>query len=243
MGIVLEQHKLKIIENVIALCREPESRKNIPALFLLNASRFLVQSSIMAKKAKKKYKPGEIIKIGQGANAVEINPAHVLKMAERGFTRREVADLYGVSVDSITIYFPGVFNSGAKRVYEIDKKELEKIKNLSAINCTDEEIASGLGVNYRTFKRRKAEDPRVQEAIEEGRNVGKISLRRKKWQLIESGNPTLIIWESKQRLGETDRQDITHRGDCGVMVVPAPLTTDDWDEAARQHYQRISEES
>jgi len=61
---------------------------------------------------------------------------------------------------------------------------------------------------------------------------------------IEEGNPALIIWESKQRLGEQDRQniDIDAKVRGGVLLVPAPVDPESWAAAAAEHQRRLEEE-
>lgn len=82
------------------------------------------------------------------------------------------------------------------------KKDLdpEIIKNLAAINCTMEEIASVMGCSKDTIERRFA------AIVKEGRDTGKVSLRREMWKAVkEKGNITMMIWLSKQLLGYTDK--------------------------------------
>src|SRR3954470_15413821 len=85
--------------------------------------------------------------------------------------------------------------------HEID---LELVKKLAAIACTDEEIASIVGVSHETFKRRKRE-PDFAEMITQARSKGKASLRRIQYQLAEQGNATMAIFLGKNWLGQRDK--------------------------------------
>jgi hypothetical protein len=67
---------------------------------------------------------------------------------------------------------------------EIDWNLAEK---LAQIGCTDEEIASIVGVSYETFMRRKRE-PVTAERLGRARSMCKASLRRIQWKLAEAGN-------------------------------------------------------
>ena len=81
------------------------------------------------------------------------------------------------------------------------KKELDikVIANLSQIGCTQEEIGSVVGISARTLQRRYA------DLIEDNKNKGKASLRKRMWQSALKGNPNMMIWLSKNVLGMKDR--------------------------------------
>jgi alkylhydroperoxidase/carboxymuconolactone decarboxylase family protein YurZ len=81
------------------------------------------------------------------------------------------------------------------------KKELDKeiIANLSQIGCTQEEIGAVVGISARTLQRRFA------DLIEDNKNKGKASLRKRMWASALKGNPNMMIWLSKNYLGMKDR--------------------------------------
>jgi hypothetical protein len=82
--------------------------------------------------------------------------------------------------------------------------DLAELAKLSAMQCTDEEIAAWFGVSSRTIERRR----RVRsfaEIMDRGKAKGRISLRRMQLKLAEEGNPALCIWLGKQLLGQTDQ--------------------------------------
>lgn len=83
---------------------------------------------------------------------------------------------------------------------EIDFKMVEQ---LAAIMCTQEEIASVLGVSVDTLKRR----PGFAEASKKGRDMGKTSLRRYQFVLAKK-SAAMGIFLGKQYLGQTDKPDI-----------------------------------
>jgi hypothetical protein len=92
-------------------------------------------------------------------------------------------------------------------------KEIDEdiIARLSQIGCTQEEIGSIVGISARTLQRRYA------ELLEENKNKGKASLRKKMWEKAMKGDPKLQIWLSKQYLGMKDRT-VTEN-----IVEPLPL--------------------
>jgi alkylhydroperoxidase/carboxymuconolactone decarboxylase family protein YurZ len=81
------------------------------------------------------------------------------------------------------------------------QKELDTkvIANLSQIGCTQEEIGSVVGISARTLQRRYA------DLIEDNKNKGKASLRKRMWQSALKGNPNMMVWLSKNYLGMKDR--------------------------------------
>ena len=98
---------------------------------------------------------------------------------------------------------------------EIDLAELER---LSALQCTDQEIACWFGVTTRTIERRRTE-PKFAAVMERGKAKGRISVRRMQMKLLEQGSAVMGIWLGKQILGQTDQ--ITHEihGDLRTVIL------------------------
>lgn len=93
---------------------------------------------------------------------------------------------------------------------EINLKQLEK---LAEINCSYEEMSSILEVDERTLSRNYV------QVIKKGRDKGKMSLKRKQWEVAMGGNVSMLIWLGKQILGQTDRNEITGNLDTKAEVV------------------------
>ena len=86
---------------------------------------------------------------------------------------------------------------------------LEELQKLCTLNCTMPEIASFFNMPLRTLEDRFKNDTDVRTAIENGRNKGKLSVRRKQLQIMdETNNATMAIWLVKQLLGQRDKHDI-----------------------------------
>ena len=83
---------------------------------------------------------------------------------------------------------------------KIDMAELER---LSAMQCTDEEIASWFGVTTRTIERRR-KVKRFAEVMDRGKAKGRISVRRQQMKLLEAGSVTMGVWLGKNILGQAD---------------------------------------
>ncbi len=94
----------------------------------------------------------------------------------------------------------------------IDEKVLA---NLSQINCTQEEIASILGISARTLQRRYA------DLIEINKNKGKASLRKRMYEKAMKGNDKLMIWLSKQYLEMSDRIHNTNTTEPLPLIIEA----------------------
>jgi hypothetical protein len=79
----------------------------------------------------------------------------------------------------------------------IDSKLLMQ---LAAEDCTADEIGAVFGVHadhiYSYFKKE----------LDAGREIGKVSLKRKMFASAMNGNVAMLIWLSKQKLGYKDRQ-------------------------------------
>ena len=93
--------------------------------------------------------------------------------------------------------------------------DLEILKNLASIGCPTYEIASVMGVSARTLKRNYA------DIIEQFREKGKASLRKKMWdKAVKKDNTNMQIWLSKNYLGMKDRTQTES------VVEPLPLIID-----------------
>src|SRR6476469_4030455 len=83
------------------------------------------------------------------------------------------------------------------------KIDLAELERLSAMQCTDEEVAAGFGVTTRTIERRR-KNAKFAEVMNRGKAKGRISVRRMQMKLLEQGNATMGVWLGKQILNQTD---------------------------------------
>ncbi len=86
----------------------------------------------------------------------------------------------------------------ARPLKQIDENQ---VKQLAAINCSYAEMAAVLDCNESTLTRRFA------QAIQKGREHGRMSLKRKMFETAMGGNVTMMIWLSKQMLGYREPKD------------------------------------
>ena len=83
--------------------------------------------------------------------------------------------------------------------YDIDPEQVEK---LSALGCTNVEIASFFGCDESLIRKSYSEN------ITKGKEKGKIRLRQMQWKAAEGGNVSMLIWLGKQVLGQSDKQEL-----------------------------------
>jgi hypothetical protein len=72
---------------------------------------------------------------------------------------------------------------------------LDRVELLCELGFTQAELGRHFGVDARTIRNR-----RKQERFREARAC--IALRRKQMELALKGDPTMLIWLGKQRLGQ-----------------------------------------
>jgi hypothetical protein len=91
---------------------------------------------------------------------------------------------------------------------EFNWDELDK---LCGIHATRREIASWFEVSEDTVDRRCYEEHGMSFAsyYEQKQAPGKISLRRKQYEVAMSGNVGMLVWLGKQHLGQSDKQEST----------------------------------
>lgn len=82
------------------------------------------------------------------------------------------------------------------------------IEKLASYMCTDEEIASLLGVSVDVLTNAK-NNATFAECKKRGFEQGKASLRRKQYEIAMSGNCTMLVWLGKQYLGQTDKSSLS----------------------------------
>jgi hypothetical protein len=89
-------------------------------------------------------------------------------------------------------------------------QEYDTNDRLCAIQCTGEEIASVLGIDYDTLNSNIKHDKKLSfsEYFIKKSGGGKASLRRRQFELAANGNTTMLVWLGKQYLGQTDKTDI-----------------------------------
>jgi hypothetical protein len=119
---------------------------------------------------------------------------------------------------------------GRPAALQSDDNTLEVVRGLGRIQATTKECAAVLGVSEPTFIKFKKDNPRAQEAYEQGLETGKASLRRYQFDLAKKGNATMQIWLGKQLLGQRDQKDIGGPGGGPIPVIDLSKIADMSDE-------------
>jgi hypothetical protein len=86
------------------------------------------------------------------------------------------------------------------------------VDQLLIAGCSGAEAAAYIGIYSDTLYDRCRKDKGTEFAtyLQEKRGKGNAMLRAKKFdRAIKDGSDTMLIWESKNRLGEKDRADVT----------------------------------
>jgi len=90
--------------------------------------------------------------------------------------------------------------------------KVSDVRKLAALDCTYADAAGYLGISQSTFSRKLKEYPRLQEAWDQGRAIGRVSLRRKQYNLATTSAP-MAIHLGKVILGQDDKKIVEHQGD------------------------------
>ena len=98
-------------------------------------------------------------------------------------------------------FFDKQINGGSPKLL-LNEKGCKMIENLSSLMCTDEEIASILGVSVDTLTNKNNKDTFTEYKLK-GQNKGKSSLRRIQFKLAEK-NSAMAIFLGKNYLGQKD---------------------------------------
>lgn len=99
-------------------------------------------------------------------------------------------------------YFDKEATAG-RPIYVLNEFGLTTIEKLASVFCTDEEIASFMGVTVETLLNSKNKDAFL-EYKKKGLDTGKATLRRKQFELGMKGNCTMLIWLGRNYLNQSE---------------------------------------
>ena len=126
-------------------------------------------------------------------------------------------------------------NGGGRPRFNFSDK-LSLVRKLASIQCTDEEIAAGIGCSQDTLARGRKREPDLDAAILDGRANGRMSLRRAQYRKAMEGNPAMLIWLGKQVLGQRENfvDHAPETEECGVLVTPGIVSEEEWLAATKK---------
>lgn len=113
----------------------------------------------------------------------------------------------------------------------IDQEQFEK---LCGLQCTLDEFCCYFDCDDKTLEKwcKTTYKMNFSEIFKIKKGKGKISLRRKQFEVALSGNPTMLIWLGRNMLGQTDKYEIeqTVSVDDGFLDALKGTATEDWNE-------------
>lgn len=113
----------------------------------------------------------------------------------------------------------------------IDQEQFEK---LCGLQCTLDEFCCYFDCDDKTLEKwcKNTYKMNFSEIFKIKKGKGKISLRRKQFEVALSGNPTMLIWLGRNMLGQTDKYEIeqTVSVDDGFLDALKGTAAEDWHE-------------
>lgn len=97
--------------------------------------------------------------------------------------------------------------AGGRPKIEWGDKEFRTFEALCGIHCTEQDICSVMNVTDKTLNNilKKKYKMSFSECFKRFSANGRISLRKKQFEVAKAGNVTMLIWLGKQHLGQADR--------------------------------------
>lgn len=122
-------------------------------------------------------------------------------------------------------------NPDGRDTIEFSDDDWSKAQQMAAIQCTGEEIAAILNVNYDTLLARIKDLgwSSFSDWYKKHSAGGKMSLRRRQFKTSET-NPTMQIWLGKQYLGQKDRNDYEVTAKVTPLFDPKSISREGYKE-------------
>lgn len=119
---------------------------------------------------------------------------------------------------------PPVQNKGGRPPkMDTSPQTLQQLAGLGSIQATKPEVAAVFNVTMPTLRIYFNANPEALAAYENGKGIGKMSLRRRQWKMAEK-NPTMAIWLGKNWLDQSDRAKHEHTGKNGGPLAVLDLS-------------------
>jgi len=117
----------------------------------------------------------------------------------------------------------------AKSTQRRSKVRVSAIRMLSQLQCSEAEAAASLGIRLKTFREMLRIDAAAKQAWEEGREIGKVDIRKAQFALAQR-HPQMAIYLGKVVLGQREIQVIEHSGPNGGPIKTMDLSKLDGEE-------------
>ena len=88
----------------------------------------------------------------------------------------------------------------------------ERVDELLEADCEGTEIAAHLGIVPDTLYKRCQEDNKLRfsDYLQQKKASGNSILKEAQFKLAKEGDKVMLIWLGKQRLGQAEKQDLSH---------------------------------
>ncbi len=96
----------------------------------------------------------------------------------------------------------------------------QTVGKLLEAGCAGTDIASQLGISATTLQRRCRAENNVSFAAfsQQKRMAGDNLLRAAQYKAAMEGNTTMLVWLGKQRLGQSDKNELTGKGGGRLVI-------------------------
>lgn len=113
-----------------------------------------------------------------------------------------------------------------------------QVEEAAAVGLTDAMIAKIINISERTLRRH------LRDALDRGRARGNHELAKTlHYMATVERNPACLIFASKVRLHMRERDDAPQAPmrPSGVLLMPAPMTVEDWEKASIEQQTKLIE--
>lgn len=120
-------------------------------------------------------------------------------------------------------------NKGGRPRLQYNPEIAKQVLAMSQYGTPQEEIAELVGISLIPLRRI------YKKELEKGRNVAKLSVRKKLYEICMDGNVTALIFYAKTQLGwreKDSKEDQAVQSESGVLVTPGIVTDSEWEKAA-----------
>lgn len=123
-------------------------------------------------------------------------------------------------------------NKGGRPKIVWDDQRYKTFEGLCGIQATIEEIESVLDIDHKTvdrlckehYKDAKGKPMGFSQVYKKYSSTGKMSLRRKQYEVANAGNVSMLIWLGKQYLGQKDQQETTIADNSNISFTIKPAS-------------------
>ena len=117
--------------------------------------------------------------------------------------------------------------AGRGKKYEFTKVQLKKIKDYARLNCNTNTIAEIIGVSDDTMQSR----PDIQAILRKNRALHRLDVRKGQSEVAKDkknpkGRGTMLIWQGKNDLGQTDKRETELTGAALSIILSGAIKDD-----------------